>query len=89
MILRATLVWTCGLLAIAAGPAAAGQPSPVPLAARVQGILKANCYRCHGEDGTAKGGMDYILDRDRLVARAKIVPGKAADSLLFKKVLSG
>jgi hypothetical protein len=33
--------------------------------------------------------MSYILDRDRLVARGKIAPGKAAESSLLKRMQAG
>jgi WD40 repeat protein len=52
-------------------------------------VLKTHCYRCHGKDGTVEGGMSYILDRDRLVARGKIAPGKAAESPLYKRMHAG
>ncbi len=32
------------------------------LAAKALTILKANCYRCHGESGTAEGGFNFVLD---------------------------
>ena len=52
-------------------------------------MLKANCFRCHGKDGSLEGGMNYILDRDKLIARKKIIPGKADESPLIKKVATG
>jgi mono/diheme cytochrome c family protein len=60
-----------------------------PLPTRAQAVLKAHCFRCHGQDGTAKGGFGYVLDRDRLVARAKVVPGKPDDSELFQRLRDG
>src|SRR5262249_61194804 len=59
------------------------------LARKAEAVLKANCFRCHGKDGALEGGMNYILDRDKLVARKKIIPGKADDSPLVKKVAAG
>src|SRR4051794_37402005 len=59
------------------------------LARKAEAILKANCLRCHGKDGTLEGGMNYILDREKLVARKKIIPGKADDSPLVKKIAAG
>jgi WD40 repeat protein len=86
---HASILLTGWFMVICPQAKAAAQSSRADLAARAQGILKANCYRCHGQEGTARGGMDYILDRDTLVARKKIVPGDAAGSLLYLKVLSG
>ncbi len=59
------------------------------LARQAQDILKANCHRCHGQDGAAEGGFNYLLDRERLVAHKKLTPGNADASLLFKKVSAG
>src|SRR5258707_1484587 len=59
------------------------------LAKKVKGILDANCHRCHGKDGAIEGGFNYILDRDKLVARKKIVPGQAEQSPLFKRAATG
>ena len=73
-------------LAASAFPARADDPA---LAGKAQEILRANCYRCHGQDGSVEGGMSYILDRDKLVGRKKIVPGDAAGSPLYKRVAAG
>lgn len=59
------------------------------LAKKAQAILKANCHRCHGQDGSVEGGLNYVLDRDKLLARKKIVPGRAEQSPLFLRVASG
>jgi WD40 repeat protein len=59
------------------------------LAAKAQAILKANCYRCHGQAGAVEGGMSYILDRDKLVTRRKVIPGDSAASPLYKRVAAG
>jgi hypothetical protein len=59
------------------------------LAAKAQRILKANCYRCHGENGAAEGGFNYVLDRDRLVARRKLLPGDADHSKVYRRIREG
>src|SRR5438128_2059392 len=59
------------------------------LPARTQAVLKTHCGRCHGPGSPAKGGMGYVLDRDRLVGRQQIVPGNPAESKLFRRVLHG
>lgn len=59
------------------------------LAAGAAQILKTHCNRCHGQDGNAKGGLNFILDPDKLVARNKIVPGSPAESRLFRRVAQG
>jgi WD40 repeat protein len=77
-------------LLVALPPALRGQqpeqPSP---ASRAQGVLKAYCYRCHGENGSSKGGFSYILDLDRLVRQGKVIPGKPDASELFLRVHEG
>ncbi len=59
------------------------------LALKAQGVLKLHCYRCHGEGGAVEGGMNYISDLDRLVARKKVIPGKADVSPVFKRIAKG
>ena len=36
-------------------------------------MLKANCYRCHGEDGASEGGFNFVLE-----------PGKAGHARVVK-----
>src|SRR5262249_20908087 len=76
------------LAALLAATAAPADP-PSGLAAKARDILKANCYRCHGQDGAVEGGFNYVLDRDKLVASRKVVPGKPDESPLLRKVLGG
>ena len=59
------------------------------LTIQARAILQTHCGGCHAADGKAKGGFDYVLDRERLVNRNKIVPGKAAQSPLFQRVRDG
>jgi WD40 repeat protein len=80
--------WVVGALAVAVvgGGAAGAEPN---LARKAEAILKANCYRCHGQEGAVEGGFNYVLDRSTLVARKKVVPGRAGDSPLYKKLAAG
>src|SRR3954454_1924655 len=67
--------------------ASQGQAAEVPLAGRAQAILEKYCHQCHGKSGTRpKGGFGYVLDREQLVGRGLVVPGKPADSDLYRKV---
>lgn len=50
--------------------------------------MQANCHRCHGHDGANEGGLNYLLDRQRLVSRKKLVPGDADKSKLYKRLVS-
>src|SRR5262245_31005941 len=59
------------------------------LAQQAQAVLKANCYRCHGQDGSIEGSMNYVTDLAKLVARKKVVPGDLKGSRLFRRVDEG
>jgi WD40 repeat protein/mono/diheme cytochrome c family protein len=76
------------ILLLAAGPAFSAD-DPKALAAKAQSILKTHCYRCHGQDGAIEGGLNYVGDLGKLVARKKVVPGNAAASRLFKRMDDG
>ena len=71
---------------------ALGQAATLTFEADVRPILKAHCFHCHGEDGTAKGGLDVRL-RKLLLKGGKhgpaIAPGEGEKSLLFEKVRDG
>ncbi len=82
-----TLRWCSSRSHCCALPALAAEPNP--LAKKAQDVLKAHCYRCHGDEGNVEGGMNYIIDLERLVARKKVVPGKPDQSPLFKRVAAG
>src|SRR3954454_7184699 len=82
--------WSAPLLpGILLGTGQAGAGEEPALAARAQAILKANCYRCHGQEGAVEGGMNYVLDRDKLLARRKVVPGHADKSPLYRRIVAG
>jgi serine/threonine-protein kinase len=67
-------------------------PAPAPAAtgpaAQAQAVLKNYCFRCHGENGVKESGVD-VLDREKLVARKKVVPSDPAKSRLLKKMQNG
>jgi WD40 repeat protein len=58
------------------------------VAARAHEVLRQHCAGCHGP-GRGKGGFDYVLDRDRLVARGQVVPGSPDGSPLVQRVRQG
>jgi len=62
---------------------------PPTIAAKAQAVLSAHCAACHGPGGKSKGGFGYVLDRERLIARQKVVPGKPADSEVYERVRLG
>ncbi len=71
----------------AAKPAAptAGGAEGAALTEKVRGILEANCYRCHGQEGASEGGFNFILDLEKL-ARTVVKPRSPAGSLLYKRL---
>ncbi|HEY1860096.1 MAG TPA: c-type cytochrome domain-containing protein, partial [Gemmataceae bacterium] len=80
--------WLVTLMVLATGAAPIRADDPT-LARKARDILQANCYRCHGQEGAVEGGMNFILDRDKLVARKRVIPGDAAGSPLYKRVAAG
>jgi len=76
------------LMLLAVAPVAAADPK-AELADKALGILKTHCYRCHGEAGAVEGGFNYVADLDRLVNRKKVLPGKAEESSVYKRIANG
>jgi mono/diheme cytochrome c family protein len=74
------------LVGVTAGPVAHAVADSSNLAARVEGILRAHCFRCHGDDGVAEGGFGDVLSHDRLLRTKKVVAGDLAGSLLWERV---
>ncbi len=56
---------------------------------QARSILQAHCAGCHGGGKAAKGGFGFVLDRDQLVSRLLVVPGKAGQSELFLRIQHG
>jgi tetratricopeptide (TPR) repeat protein len=83
------LAFAVSLVLTVLGHQAAPGSDKAALAKKVKAVLKANCYRCHGDNGANEGGFNYLLDRGQLVARTKVVPGNPRLSRLFQKVSSG
>ena len=57
------------------------------LAEKARAILKTHCYRCHGENGSVEGGVNYLLDRHQLVGRGKVTPKEPVKSRIIKRIL--
>jgi len=68
---------------------AAVAAEPGPLAPQALEVLRTHCYRCHGQNGSNKGGVNYVTDLRELVARKPVVPGNPASSDLYAAVESG
>lgn len=69
--------------------ASAADTDAEQLARQVQAILKTHCYRCHGQEGAVEGGLNYVADLNKLIARKKVIPGDPAGSRLFKRIDDG
>src|SRR6267143_1446495 len=87
MMTQRCVLWIATGIALTPAPVLADAPPPLGL--QTKAILQANCASCHGGGKSAKGGFGFVLDRDRLVGRQLIVPGKAAVSDLFLRVENG
>ena len=74
---------------VAPGKALAKPVAPQPRAIRfnrdVRPLLAAYCYACHGPD-RARREADLRLDVREVAVRSAIVPGKAAESLLVRRI---
>ena len=68
-------------LILAAGPAAAADSD---FAARAKEVFRSHCAECHSGP-KARAGVN-ILDRDGLIKKEKVVPGKPDDSLLYQLI---
>jgi hypothetical protein len=69
-----------------------GAEQPPSYERDVRPILKANCFRCHGEGGQLEGSLDLRLRR--LIVQGgdtgpSIQPGDAEASLLYQRVRRG
>ncbi|MFO0866964.1 MAG: phosphatase PAP2 family protein [Gemmataceae bacterium] len=69
---------------VAFGEAAAQDQSA--LAKKAEHILKIHCHRCHGQDGAAEGGFNYVLDVPTLIEREKVLPRDSGKSKLLSVI---
>src|SRR6187455_395375 len=66
--------------------ASARGQEPGELAQKAKAVLQTYCHRCHGENGSLEGGVNYLLDRNQLVARKKVMPGDPGKSALIRRI---
>jgi hypothetical protein len=83
------LAWLLLAFALVPGPQAAAADPPPALPAQARAVLQAHCAGCHGGGKAAKGGFGFVLDRELLVGRRLVVPGKADQSDLYLRVREG
>ncbi|MCA9178075.1 MAG: PSD1 domain-containing protein [Planctomycetales bacterium] len=80
------------LVCLLAATSTAAPPERITFEQHVQPILKTHCFYCHGEDGKREGGLDLRLRRWLVKGGESgpaIAPGKAAESHLLERVISG
>ena len=56
------------------------------VAKKVHSLFKTYCYRCHGENGAAEGGLNFILDLEKLATRKLGLAGNPEKSRLYRRV---
>ena len=83
------LVWVLLTPALALSPPAASADAPDPIGPQARAILQTHCAGCHGGGKAVKGGFGFVLDRDRLIGRQLVVPGKASASDLVLRIEHG
>ena len=75
-------VWAA--IGVCIGLSSVRADSPQTLGIQAKAVLNAHCAGCHGGGKANKGGFGFVLDRDRLVHRQLVVPGKAGQSDLLR-----
>src|SRR4051812_23804988 len=81
---RFTLAFLAALAALTPPRSPAADPPADALA-----VLRANCHRCHGRDGSREGGFGNVLDMHALRERKLVVPGDAEQSKRSRRVAKG
>lgn len=88
--MRKFLSTILSLLVVATPGGAKAQEKVDPkLALRAIALLEKYCYRCHGQNGSKEGALDYVLDPKRLIDKEKIVKGDAGKSRMFRRISKG
>jgi mono/diheme cytochrome c family protein len=83
------------ILLVGCARAAAAEPAgsdAVRFETHVRPLLKAHCFRCHGGEDEAKGGLDLRLRRlmaDGGDSGSAIAPGHKEQSLVYQRIASG
>jgi serine/threonine-protein kinase len=62
------------------------QPQPEDLARKAKAFFTTHCYRCHGQNGSNEGNMNFVTELKQLVEKKKVVPKEPAKSRVFKRI---
>ena len=84
-------VWAIAAVVIGWVTSQAGA-APIYFEDSIRPLLKAHCFSCHGEEADLGGGLDIRLVRHLQQGGESgpaVVPGKKADSLLYRKLKAG
>jgi formylglycine-generating enzyme required for sulfatase activity len=82
--MRISLGLICSIAVIS--PLMGQEPPATALKARA--VFEKHCYACHGKEGANEGGMNFVLNRDRLVSSRKIVPNDLKASRALKRMVN-
>jgi mono/diheme cytochrome c family protein len=72
-------------LALPADHQEASGSDPAAVAATVKEIFRSRCFECHGGSSTQNGVS--VLDRETLISKGTVVPGKPDESPLFRAII--
>jgi mono/diheme cytochrome c family protein len=81
-----------GLAVDAGAPPPPGTSAPAgssAIAQRAFTILRTYCASCHGPGSAGDGGIDYVLDFERLIATNQAIPGNASGSPIYQDIATG
>lgn len=59
------------------------------LSKKIHSFLQTHCHRCHGENGSAEGGLNHILDWQRLIDTGMINLNDLENSVILQRVVDG
>lgn len=58
------------------------------MARAAEQVLEQNCHQCHGQNGTANGSLNFIMDAEQLIAHELVFPGNPDDSRIYARMVA-